>query len=224
MCFIQAVLASFAGSLKCEESSRKAGPDGSQRQWTATTDGLKTMKHRTCKLGLIGLAAGWLFLSPAWAADKNATADTNATKPAAAESVPPGSQKVYGLPAEPEKFAPQSANLMTVMLRVFGALLVVLALLLGGAWWFRKSRLFGLVPAHEAKLKILETKSLGSRHSMHVVTYGEQRFLISDSPAGTHFLTHLEHPGEDLVEAEPMPQPEPGSFADKLKSLIQRAK
>ena len=74
----------------------------------------------------------------------------------------------------------------------------------------------------QAKLKILETKSLGSRHAMHVVIYGEQRFLISDSPAGTSFLTHLDDPGEEPPEEEATEEPEPGTFAFKLKTLISR--
>ena len=84
------------------------------------------------------------------------------------------------------------------------------------------ARLFGLVPPSQAKLKILETKSLGSRHAMHVVIYGEQRFLISDSPVGTSFLTHLDDPGEEPPEEEAVEEPEPGTFAFKLKTLISR--
>ena len=111
---------------------------------------------------------------------------------------------------------------MEVVFRIFGALLVVLAILLGGAWWFRKSRLFGLVPASQSNLKIIETKSLGSRHAMHVVIYGEQRFLISDSPAGTSFLTHLDEVAEAEDDADN--EPKPGSFAAKLKGFLDRKK
>jgi len=192
------------------------------------------MKHRTCILALIGWITGWLFLGTAHAApDSNATADKNATAaqtaptPAKPSTPPPAdsaaSRRVYGLDQVETPAVPQPANLVAVAFRVLGALLVVLALLLAGAWWFRKSRLFGLVPASEAKLKILETKSLGSRHAMHVVEYGEQRFLISDSPAGTNFLTHLADPGEEPPAEEPLPEaPEKGSFADKFKNLISR--
>jgi flagellar protein FliO/FliZ len=195
------------------------------------------MKKRTCKWRLIGLAAGWLLVGNALAAepapDANATADINATvaanvTDANATAAKPrhessASQRIYGLPTAPESYQPKPVNLMEVVFRIFGALLVVLAILMGGAWWFRKSRLFGLVPASQSNLKIIETKSLGSRHAMHVVEYGEQRFLISDSPSGTSFLTHLEDPGEEPLEEEPASEPEPGTFAHKLKTLIGRA-
>jgi flagellar biogenesis protein FliO len=207
------------------------------------------MKNRNCKWRLIGLATGWLFIGNALAVEPapdanatvaaNVTADTNATVAANVtadanatdanataakprdESV--SSQRIYGLPQAQESYQPKPVNLMEVVFRIFGALLVVLALLLGGAWWFRKSRLFGLVPASQSNLKIIETKSLGSRHAMHVVAYGEQRFLISDSPVGTSFLTQLEDPGEEPVEEEPAEEPELGTFAHKLKTLISRA-
>lgn len=202
------------------------------------------MKNRNCKWRLIGLATGWLFIGNALAVepapDANATADANATVAAnvtadanatdanATAATKPrheseASQRIYGLPQSQESYQPKPVNLMEVVFRIFGALLVVLAILLGGAWWFRKTRLFGLVPASQANLKIIETKSLGSRHAMHVVAYGEQRFLISDSPVGTSFLTHLEDPGEEPLEEEPAEEPELGTFAHKLKTLISRA-
>ena len=153
--------------------------------------------------------------------DANATVDGNSTA-AQPKHQSAASQRIYGMPSSPESYQPKPVNLMEVTVRVFGALLVVIAILIGGAWWFRKSRLFGLVPPSQAKLKILETKSLGSRHAMHVVVYGEQRFLISDSPVGTSFLTHLDDPGEEPPEEEAAEEPEPGTFAFKLKTLISR--
>lgn len=226
------VLAEISGPLKCEESPWKATPGPRRPQWNATAFGLNNMKHRTCILALTGWMAGWLFLGSAQAApDSNATEakpDANATEVSSAATPPPhesaASRKMYGLDQVETPAAPQPANMMAVAFRILGALLLVLALLLGGAWWFRRSRLFGLVPPSEARLKILETKSLGSRHAMHVVEYGEQRFLISDSPAGTNFLTHLADPGEEPPVEEELPETSvTGSFADKLKSLISRA-
>ena len=193
------------------------------------------MKNRTCKLWLIGLTIGWLFLERGLAAepalaDTNATTvDANATMDANATVVPPksglesaASQRVYGLETPPEKFESKPVNLMAVVLRIFGALLVVLAILLGGAWWFRKSRLFGLVPASQSNLKIVETKALASRHALHVVEYGEKRFLIADSPAGTSFLTDLDGLADDSLNGEEVSEPVPGSFAAKLKSFLDR--
>jgi len=187
------------------------------------------MKNRTCKLWLIGLTVGWLFVDQGLSAEP-APADTNATtEDANATAVPPkpglesaASQRVYGLATPAEKFEPKPVNLMAVLLRIFGALLVVLTILLGGAWWFRKSRLFGLVPASQSNLKIVETKALASRHALHVVEYGDKRFLIADSPAGTSFLTDLDGLADDSLNGEEVSEPVPGSFAAKLKSFLNR--
>tara|TARA_B100001939_G_scaffold94381_1_gene80930 strand:- start:47 stop:598 length:552 start_codon:yes stop_codon:yes gene_type:complete len=168
------------------------------------------------------LALGLMVIGTATAADENATAAAPSENPGLESAA---SQKVYGLPkAEEESSAPESVNMMAVILRIFGALIFVLAILVGGAWWFRKSRMFGLVPVGESHLKIVETKSLGSRHALHVVEYGEQKFLIADSPAGTNFLTNLDGAvaAEEAVE-NPDAEPEPGSFADKLKTFLKGA-
>ena len=188
------------------------------------------MKNRTCKLWLIGLVAGWLFVGQGLAAeptpaDINASLDINATE--AKVSPRPGlesaaSQRIYGLSTPTEQYEPKPVNLMAVVIRILGALLVVVAILLGGAWWFRKSRLFGLVPASQSNLKIIETKALASRHALHVVEYGEKRFLIADSPAGTNFLTNLDGLADELLDGEEASEPEPGSFAAKLKSFLDR--
>ena len=130
--------------------------------------------------------------------------------------------RIYGLSKPTEQYEPKPVNLMAVVIRILGALLVVVAILLGGAWWFRKSRLFGLVPASQSNLKIIETKALASRHALHVVEYGEKRFLIADSPAGTNFLTNLDGLADELLDGEEASEPEPGSFAAKLKSFLDR--
>jgi flagellar biogenesis protein FliO len=191
------------------------------------------MKNRTCKLWLIGLTVGWLFAEQGLAAeqppaDTNTTeaADTNTTEVKASPKSrfdSASSQKIYGLPTSGDhQYEPKPVNLMAVVIRIFGALLAVLAILLGGAWWFRKSRLFGLVPANQSNLNIVETKSLGTRHALHVVEYGEKRFLIADSPAGTNFLTNLDSLADELLDGEKAPEPESSSFAAKLKSFLER--
>jgi hypothetical protein len=58
---------------------------------------------------------------------------------------------------------------------------------------------------------------------LHVVEYGEQRFLIADSPSGTSFLTHLDEVAETTNEGGAN-EPEPGSFAAKLKGFLDRKK
>jgi len=181
---------------------------------------------------------GWLkVLCTAWIIAGSAWANDNATN---SGSVPAGlvqnqtsteaplesaaSQKMYGVNSDSAKIIePKPVSLMEVMMRIFGALLIVTAILFGGAWWFRKSRVFGLVSARASHLHVIETRSIGSRHALHVVEYGSKRFLIADSPAGTNYLTDLEKlndaSGESDETAEKL---NPGGFAEKFKSLLER--
>jgi len=70
---------------------------------------------------------------------------------------------------------------------------------------------------------VIETRSIGSRHALHVVEYGAKRFLIADSPAGTNYLTDLEKLNDSTGESdETSEKSNPGGFAEKFKSLLER--
>ena len=195
------------------------------------------MKEQSkCQGWLLILTFVWL-----WAGPNSLIAAEKAVTDAPAEAVPPtevvedakdkallesaASRKMYGVDTgDREVIEPEPVSLTEVMIRIVGALMIVMAILLGGAWWFRKSRLFGLVPAQSSHLNVIETRSLGSRHALHVVEYGSKRFLIADSPAGTNFLTDLEKLEEEATEEldEAAEKISPGSFAGKLKTLLER--
>ncbi len=187
---------------------------------------------------------GWLLILTfvwLWSEPNSLIAAEKAVTDAPAEAVPPAevvedakdkalqesaaSRKMYGVDTgDREVIEPEPVSLTEVMIRIVGALMIVMAILLGGAWWFRKSRLFGLVPAQSSHLNVIETRSLGSRHALHVVEYGSKRFLIADSPAGTNFLTDLEKLEEEATEEldEAAEKISLGSFAGKLKTLLER--
>ena len=195
------------------------------------------MKEQSkCQGWLLILTFVWL-----WSEPNSLIAAEKAVTDAPAEAVPPtevvedakdkallesaASRKMYGVDTgDREVIEPEPVSLTEVMIRIVGALMIVMAILLGGAWWFRKSRLFGLVPAQSSHLNVIETRSLGSRHALHVVEYGSKRFLIADSPAGTNFLTDLEKLEEEATEGldEAAEKISPGSFAGKLKTLLER--
>lgn len=195
------------------------------------------MKEQSkCQGWLLILTFVWL-----WSEPNSLIAAEKAVTDAPAEAVPPtevvedakdkalqesaASRKMYGVDTgDREMIEPEPVSLTEVMIRIVGALMIVMAILLGGAWWFRKSRLFGLVPAQSSHLNVIETRSLGSRHALHVVEYGSKRFLIADSPAGTNFLTDLEKLEEEATEEldEAAEKISPGSFAGKLKTLLER--
>ena len=195
------------------------------------------MKEQSKRQGwLLILTFVWLLAGP-----NSLIAAEKAVTDSPAEAVPPtevvedakdkallesaASRKVYGVDTgDREVIEPEPVSLTEVMIRIVGALMIVMAILLGGAWWFRKSRLFGLVPSQSSHLNVIETRSLGSRHALHVVEYGSKRFLIADSPAGTNFLTDLEKLEEEATEEldEAAEKISPGSFAGKLKTLLER--
>lgn len=95
--------------------------------------------------------------------------------------------------------APPSVG--TSVLRMIGAFCLVMSLLFAGVWAYRNSGRFAGARGRAAKLRVLETRSLGNRHSICVVAYEQQRILLSTSPTGVTMLTHL--PEAPLEEAAP---------------------
>ena len=110
------------------------------------------------------------------------------------------------------------------VLRVFGALALVLALFFGGVWLFRNWQRLMLQRGRAPRLNIVETRPLGNRQALYVIAYDEQRMLVSSSPAGVTLLSHL--PPADKTEAEAQttaaPALSPISFAQTLQQLLAR--
>jgi flagellar biogenesis protein FliO len=84
-----------------------------------------------------------------------------------------------------------SVDLLVVFIRTLGALLLIIALFLSGAWFFRRSRFFSLYQSGPAQLRVLESRSLGYRSSVAVVAYSQQRFLVAVSASGVSLLSIL---------------------------------
>jgi len=81
-------------------------------------------------------------------------------------------------------------------LRVMGALALVIGIFLGGVWLFKNWQRVAIQRGRAPKLSVVESRSLGGRHAIYVVGYEQQRFLISSSPGGVNFLSHLPTAGE----------------------------
>jgi len=94
--------------------------------------------------------------------------------------------------------------------------MLVTALLLGGAWAFKKSRWFPLYQAGPAQLRILESKPMGQRNNLIVVAYMHHRFLVAVSATGINLLCPL--PDEPEGSA---PSGGP-TFAEKLDATLQK--
>ena len=104
------------------------------------------------------------------------------------------------------------------LLRVFGALVLVVALFLGGVWLFRNGQRLAIRQGRAPKLNVLEVKSLGHRHALYVVRYEQQRLLLATSATGVTMLTHL--PDSELGDADAMTQP--ASFGAALVQAVTR--
>ena len=106
------------------------------------------------------------------------------------------------------------------LLRVFGALLLVLSLFLGGVWFFRNWQRLVVQRGRSPRLNVLEVRSLGGRQAIYVVGYQQERFLLASSPAGVNFLTHLP-PANDATADPAEVQPAPASFARTLAQVLK---
>ena len=101
--------------------------------------------------------------------------------------------------------------------RVMGALILVIAVFLGGVWLFRNWQRLATKKSGGAKLNLLEVKSLGQRQSLYVVGYQQQRMLLASSPAGITLVSHL--PAAEESEANRRARAE-DEFSPKLSNTF----
>jgi flagellar biogenesis protein FliO len=102
------------------------------------------------------------------------------------------------------------------VLRVFGALLLVLAVFFAGIWLFKNFQRFTQKRStHKSRLDVLEAKSLGNRQFLYVVAYDRQRMLVASSPAGVTLVSQLPEASPDAD-----PEPSPSSFAAAFNQVL----
>ena len=120
------------------------------------------------------------------------------------------------VPAAPIITGLNSTGVTSSFIRVLGALFIVFAVFFGLVWLFKNWQRVVVRRGSAPKLGVLEVKSLGARHSLYVIGYEEQRFLISSSPTGTTMLTQLPsaQPGEEI------PASTTPAFGDVLARVI----
>ncbi len=106
------------------------------------------------------------------------------------------------------------------VLRIFGALALVIGIFLGGAWLFRNWQRLTQQRGRTPKLNLLETRSLGGRHTIHVVGYQQERFLIAVSPTGVNLLSHLPAAGDEEPSSAGN-APAKATFAGTLAQLVK---
>jgi flagellar biogenesis protein FliO len=140
------------------------------------------------------LAAWWLVVVPSFGQTTN-----SAASPLTAPALPDAGVSLF---------------------RVFGALALVLGLFLGGVWLFRNWQRLAVQRGRISRLSVLETRSLGGRHALHVVGYEEERFLIASSPGGVNLLSHLPSTTADETPPKAGAVPAP-SFPQALARMLQ---
>jgi flagellar biogenesis protein FliO len=123
--------------------------------------------------------------------------------------------------ASPSVAAPPLPDAGGSLIRVMGALALVLGLFLGGAWLFKNWQRLSIQRGSRPKLNILETRSLGARQAVFVVAYERQRFLVATSTAGVNLLSHL--PDAEAGEIESTEKPAgPMSFGQALAQVLKK--
>jgi flagellar biogenesis protein FliO len=104
------------------------------------------------------------------------------------------------------------------VLRVFGALVLVLAVFFAGVWLYKNWQRFAAQQSGaRSRLHILEAKPLGNRQILYVIAYDRQRMLVASSPNGVALISPL--PESDAAETSPAPVP---SFAATLSQVLGR--
>lgn len=127
------------------------------------------------------------------------------------------------VPAQAAGLSPVAADLPEAglsVLRVFGALALVLALFLGGVWLFRNWQRLMVKNGRAPKLNVLEARPLGNRYALYVIGYEQQRFLIAASPAGVRLLSEL--PPVEAGDGAPAAAAHPVPFAQALPQVLHR--
>jgi flagellar biogenesis protein FliO len=109
------------------------------------------------------------------------------------------------------------------VLRMIGALCLVFSLLFAGVWVYRNGSRFAPGRGRPTKLKVLESRALGHRHSIFVVAYENQRLLLSTSPTGVTMLSPLPESTAHAAEPEPAVAETP-SFSNAFLQALSAAR
>lgn len=107
------------------------------------------------------------------------------------------------------------------IIRVIGALALVLGIFLGGAWLFRNWQRLTIRRGRAPKLNVIETRPLGGKHALYVIGYEQERFLLATSSTGVTLLTHLPAAEETAAAAETTTVAATPSFAQALAKVLK---
>ena len=107
------------------------------------------------------------------------------------------------------------------IIRVIGALVLVLGIFFGGVWLFRNWQRLTIQRGRAPKLNVIETRPLGGKHALYVIGYEQERFLLASSPTGVNLLSHLPAAVETGAPTDATTPTAPPSFAQALTKVIK---
>jgi flagellar biogenesis protein FliO len=107
------------------------------------------------------------------------------------------------------------------IIRVIGALALVLGIFFGGAWLYRNWQRLTIQRGRAPKLNLIETRPLGGKHALYVIGYDQERFLLASSPTGVNLLTHLPTALETDASPDSAVTAAPPSFAQALTKVLK---
>ena len=102
--------------------------------------------------------------------------------------------------------------------KLFGGLIVVVAVIFWGAWLAKKFRL-GSAFSNNEHLKIVSMLSLGTREKILLLEVGEEQIVIGTSAQGIHHLHTLKTP----IKLDDSNSKNSLSFAEQFKKLLTKS-
>ena len=117
--------------------------------------------------------------------------------------------------------APSLPDAGPSMLRVLGALAVVVGIFLGGVWLYRNGQRLRFRGGRTPRLNVLESRSLGGRHALYVIAYEQERFLVASTPTGINLLSHLTPASNPDLQGDPKSQNPAFSFGQTLAAMVR---
>ena len=108
------------------------------------------------------------------------------------------------------------SSLLADWTRMLGTLCLLLATVWVGLIWLKGRNWFKSTIDRRIRLRVDESRGLGNRSFLHLVSCGSQQFLVSSSPAGVSMIAEL-MPEESQPAAT---APEVSDFSKRLNEAF----
>ena len=110
------------------------------------------------------------------------------------------------------------SSLLADWTRMLGTLCLLLATVWVGLIWLKGRNWFKTAIDRRIRLRVDESRGLGNRSFLHLVSCGSQQFLVSSSPAGVSMIAEL-MPEESPSSATAL---ETSDFSQRLNEALPK--